>query len=46
MERTGLHERVGAQNLFRTEDLALEAIHSAIGAGTLPREDFLLKPFR
>ncbi len=45
MGRTGLHELIGAQNLFRTEDLALEAIHSAIDAGKLPPEDFLLKPF-
>ncbi len=46
MERTGLHELVGTQNIYRTEDLALEAIHSATGAGALPTEDFLLKPFR
>jgi len=46
MERTGLSELVGPQNLYRTEDLALEAIHSALGAGALPPEAFLLKPFR
>jgi SulP family sulfate permease len=46
MERTGLREMVGTENLFRTEDQALEVIHSAIGAGKLPPEDFLLKPFR
>ncbi|MGH8702231.1 MAG: SulP family inorganic anion transporter [Burkholderiales bacterium] len=46
MERTGLVELVGSQNLSRTEDQALEAIHSAIGAGRLPPEDFLLRPFR
>jgi SulP family sulfate permease len=46
IERTGLREVVGAENLFRTEDLALEAIRSAVGAGKLPPEDFLLKPFR
>ncbi len=46
MERTGLRELVGAQNMFRTEDLALEAIHLAIGAGKLPPEEFLLEPFR
>ncbi len=46
MERTGLHELVGAHNLYRTEDVALEAIHSATGAGALPPEDFLLRPFQ
>lgn len=46
MERTGLRELVGPQNLYRTEDLALEAIRSATGGGALPPEDFLLRPIR
>jgi SulP family sulfate permease len=46
MERTGLREVVGTGNLFRTEDLALEAIRSTVGAGKLLPEDFLLKPVR
>jgi len=46
MGRTGLRELVGARNFYRTEDLALEAVRSATGAGDLPAEDFLLKPFR
>jgi SulP family sulfate permease len=46
MERTGLRDVVGTGNLFRTEDLALEAIRSAVGAGKLLPEDFLLKPVR
>jgi SulP family sulfate permease len=46
MERTGLVELVGRQNLHRTEDLALEAIRSATAAETLPPEEFLLKPVR
>jgi hypothetical protein len=30
MERTGLYSVVGAQNFFRTEDVALETIHQWI----------------
>jgi SulP family sulfate permease len=30
MEKTGLYEAIGAQNVFRTEDMALEAVAQAL----------------
>jgi SulP family sulfate permease len=46
MERTGLTGLIGAGNLYRTEDLALESIRAATAGGGLPPEEFLLRPFR